>query len=318
MHFLAGQKIKRTGADQIPQTQWNKRKQTKEESQRAKKAKLDPDSVMSAADMRREQQKTLGAIEDGLERSVSEGDEEGRVAPIAMKKKKPKKNEFAKEAKAVAGAGAKKDTRSKSENDRYAAPGDGEEAEGESEDDGEAEEIELKGFNFSTHLTVSPSQPPSKLNPADTLKPPPTISAEQRADQRARLAARIEALRAKRRADSPDGAPARNRHELMAARRREEAVQRKERKREIRSHQKAASEQTKDVTLSPKKNETNSQSQASREENPPKGKYTGNVYPPPNHERGRKGGKEGMSKKPNSKKSRPGFEGSLKSSKRKR
>ncbi|KAL7276270.1 drs2 neo1 protein [Rhizina undulata] len=37
-------------------TQWNRKKQTKEESQRAKKAKLDPDLVVSAADMRREQQ----------------------------------------------------------------------------------------------------------------------------------------------------------------------------------------------------------------------------------------------------------------------
>lgn len=271
---------------------------------------------MSVADMRREQQRNPGVVEDGM--AVDGGGEEGLVEPTAVKRKKSKK-EFAKEAKAVAGTGARKDGKTKSGNDRYAAPGDVGDAEIEAEDDGEAEEIELDGFNFSTHLTVSPSLP-SKLNPADTSKPPPIISAEQRADQRARLAARIEALRAKRRADSPDGTPARNRHELMAARRREEAVQRKERKREIRSHQKAASEQTKDVT--PKgpipKNETNSQSRVSGGENPQKEKYTGKTNPPTNHERGGKGGKEGMSKKSSSKKSRPGFEGSLKSSKGKR
>lgn len=288
------------------------------ESQRAKKAKLDPDSVVSVVDMRWEQQKNLGVVEDGLERAVDGGDEEGLVGPTAIKRKKSKK-EFAKEAKAVAGAGARKDARSKSENDRYAAPGDVGETEIEAEDDGEAEEIELNGFNFSTHLTVSPSLP-SKLSPADTSKPAPTISAEQRADQRARLAARIEALRAKRRADSPDGTPARNRHELMAARRREEAVQRKERKREIRSHQKAASEQTKDAI--PKgpipKNETDSQSRVSGEENPQKNKYTGKINTPTNHERGGKGGGGETPKKSNSKKSRPGFEGSLKSSKGKR
>lgn len=288
------------------------------ESQRAKKAKLDPDSVMSVADMRREQQKNMGVVEDGLEKAVDGGDEEGLVEPTAIKRKKSKK-EFTKEAKAVAGTGARNDVRNKPENDRYAAPGDVGEAEIEAEDDGEAEEIELNGFNFSTHLTVSPS-PPSKPNSADTSKPPPTISAEQRADQRARLAARIETLRAKRRADSPDGTPARNRHELMAARRREEAVQRKERKREIRSHQKAASEQIKDVT--PKgpisKNETDSHSRVSGGGDPQRDKWAGKINPPANHERGGKGGKEGMSKKSNSKKSRPGFEGSLKSSKGKR
>lgn len=272
---------------------------------------------MSAADMRREQKK-LDVIEDRLEKEVGGSGEEG--GSIAMGKKKPKKD-FTKAAKAVAGAGAgvKKGVRGKSENDRCAAaPGDGKQAETEAEDDGDAEEIQLNGFNFSTHLTASPP-PPSNLT--DTSKSSPAISAEQRADQRARLAARIEALRAKRRADSPDGAPARNRHELMAARRREEAVQRKERKKEIRLHQRAAAEQTKDVAQSPKKNLTPkkddkySQSQPSKGENPPKDKHIGNINPPPDHRRGGKGGKGRVSKKANSKKSRPGFEGSLKSSK---
>lgn len=50
---------------------------------------------------------------------------------------------------------------------------------------------------------------------------------------RARLAARIEALRAARKADGPDGAPARNRQELMEARRRKEE-QRRAHKKELR------------------------------------------------------------------------------------
>lgn len=50
---------------------------------------------------------------------------------------------------------------------------------------------------------------------------------------RARLAARIEALRAARKADGPDGAPARNRQELMEARRKKEE-QRRAHKRELR------------------------------------------------------------------------------------
>ena len=50
---------------------------------------------------------------------------------------------------------------------------------------------------------------------------------------RARLAARIEALRAARKADGPDGAPARNRQELMEARRKKEE-QRRAHKKELR------------------------------------------------------------------------------------
>lgn len=263
---------------------------------------------MSAADMRREQQKKPNGAGDGLEKEVGVDDGEGRIEePIATKKKKLKKKEFTKEAKAAAGAGVKKDSKNRSENDRYSAPGDGEEVEAEAEDDGEAEEIELNSFDFSTHLTASPQ----------------VISGEQRADQRARLAARIEALRAKRRADSPDGTPARNRHELMAARRREEAVHRKERKKEIRLHHKAVTEQVKDAAPlpkkgpTPKKNEKDSQSQVSGGGNVSKDKHISNVNPPPNHKYGGKGGKGGP-KKSNSKKSRPGFEGSLKSSKGKR
>lgn len=266
--------------------------------------------------MRREQQKKLSG-EGGPGKEAEVDDKEGRIEePIAMKKKKPKK-EFTGEARPGAGAGARKDARSNSECDRYGAPGDGGDAEAEAEDDGEAEEIELNGFNFSTQLIASPSPPPKSV-PKDTLKPA-AVSAEQRADQRARLAARIEALRAKRRADSPDGTSARNRHELMTARRREEAVQRKERKKEIRLHHKAATEQTKDVAP-PSKNEKESHSQVNRGENPPKDKHAGNVNLPSNHNRGGRGGRGGKegSKKPNSKKSRPGFEGSLKSSKGKR
>ncbi len=53
---------------------------------------------------------------------------------------------------------------------------------------------------------------------------------------RARLAARIEALRAARKADGPDGAPARNRQELMEARRKKEE-QRRAHKKELEEKQ---------------------------------------------------------------------------------
>ncbi|KAF6801041.1 surfeit locus protein 6 [Colletotrichum sojae] len=74
----------------------------------------------------------------------------------------------------------------------------------------------------STSSTVPPSTKPKQIVvPADTSA------------LRARLAARIEALRAARKADGPDGKPIRTRQELLDARRAKEA-QRKAHKQELR------------------------------------------------------------------------------------
>lgn len=69
----------------------------------------------------------------------------------------------------------------------------------------------------------------------------PSLGLVERAEQQSRLTQRIEALRAKRKADNPDGSPARNRQELMDARRKKEAA-RKERKKEFRARTKAPEE----------------------------------------------------------------------------
>ncbi|KAL9064777.1 MAG: hypothetical protein Q9157_007707, partial [Trypethelium eluteriae] len=58
---------------------------------------------------------------------------------------------------------------------------------------------------------------------------------------RARLKTRIDALRAARKADGPDGQPARNRQELLEQRRRKEE-ERRQRKKEMRKQQKEAEE----------------------------------------------------------------------------
>ncbi|KAI9686342.1 MAG: hypothetical protein M1822_003687 [Bathelium mastoideum] len=68
------------------------------------------------------------------------------------------------------------------------------------------------------------------------LPPAPEINAEL---LRARLKTRIDALRAARKADGPEGQPARTRQELLEQRRRKED-ERKQRKKELRRQQKAA------------------------------------------------------------------------------
>lgn len=69
--------------------------------------------------------------------------------------------------------------------------------------------------------------------PAPAKAPKAEIDPVARAEQRARLAARIETLRATRKADNTDGSSARTRQELMEARRKKEA-ERKERKKAVR------------------------------------------------------------------------------------
>ncbi|KZL75720.1 surfeit locus protein 6, partial [Colletotrichum tofieldiae] len=82
---------------------------------------------------------------------------------------------------------------------------------------------EAASATTSTSSTVPPSEKPKHIKlPADTSA------------LRARLAARIEALRAARKADGPDGKPIRTRQELIEARRAKQA-QRKEHKKELRN-----------------------------------------------------------------------------------
>ena len=75
----------------------------------------------------------------------------------------------------------------------------------------------------SANTSTSSTIPPSKPNHIKL----PTIDPEI---LKARLAARIETLRAARKADGPNGAPARNRQELMDARRKKEDARRAHKK----------------------------------------------------------------------------------------
>jgi hypothetical protein len=111
----------------------------------------------------------------------------------------------------------------------------------------EAEGLEDKPLADTSSASPSPSPPsptfdnatePSANTSTSSVIPPATAPKHIKLPTdpellRARLAARIEALRAARKADGPDGAPARNRQELMEARRKKED-QRRAHKKELR------------------------------------------------------------------------------------
>lgn len=109
----------------------------------------------------------------------------------------------------------------------------------------EAEGLEEKPTNEHSSASPSPVLSPTfdnagpSANTSTSSVIPPAIAPKHiklPTDPellRARLAARIEALRAARKADGPDGAPARNRQELMEARRKKEE-QRRAHKKELR------------------------------------------------------------------------------------
>lgn len=91
--------------------------------------------------------------------------------------------------------------------------------------------------NTSTSSIIPPGQAPKHIKiPSD-----PELL-------KARLAARIEALRAARKADGPDGAPARNRQELMEARRKKEE-QRRAHKKELRNKARAEEDAKREAAL---------------------------------------------------------------------
>ena len=117
---------------------------------------------------------------------------------------------------------------------------------------GEIENFDADGLEAQPDRRKSPSSPssipPSPIfdHPADpsantstsSTIPPATAPKHIRLPTnpellKARLAARIEALRSARKADGPDGKPARNRQELMEQRRRKE-LQRRAHKKELR------------------------------------------------------------------------------------
>ncbi|KPM35752.1 hypothetical protein AK830_g10823 [Neonectria ditissima] len=96
---------------------------------------------------------------------------------------------------------------------------------------------ELASTTTSISSTIPPSEKPKHIKiPADTSA------------LRARLAAKIEALRAARKADGPDGKPIRTRQELIESRRRKQAL-RKANKQELRKQAKLEEDRKREEAL---------------------------------------------------------------------
>ncbi|KFY73957.1 hypothetical protein V499_05969 [Pseudogymnoascus sp. VKM F-103] len=93
----------------------------------------------------------------------------------------------------------------------------------------------------STSTSTSSVVPPTKAPKHIKLPTDPDLL-------KARLAARIEALRAARKADGPNGAPARNRQELMESRRKKEE-QRRAHKKELRNQARAEEDARREEAL---------------------------------------------------------------------
>ena len=131
----------------------------------------------------------------------------------------------------------------------------------------ELENIDLDGIHEEAEGQQSPaspnSEPPSPIfdnatgesanTSTSSVVPPATAPKHIKLPTdpellKSRLAARIEALRALRKADGPNGAPARNRQELMEARRKKEE-QRRAHKKELRLKAKAEEEARREEAL---------------------------------------------------------------------
>ncbi|KAM5352073.1 hypothetical protein ACJ41O_004796 [Fusarium nematophilum] len=100
-----------------------------------------------------------------------------------------------------------------------------------------AETLEPASTTTSVSSTIPPSEKPKHIKiPADTSA------------LRARLAAKIEALRAARKADGPDGKPIRTRQELIESRRRKQEL-RKAHKQELRKQAKLEEQRKREEAL---------------------------------------------------------------------
>ncbi|USP75221.1 hypothetical protein yc1106_02495 [Curvularia clavata] len=304
--------------ESITSTQWQKRgkKQTLEERQAAKRAKLDPASHKSAKDVMDENAlKRKRELEGEAEAEISEPESsdldmditkekplEGLKSKAKKQKTQPVEPEAAEdeeigetralsksEAKAAAKAEKRREKRKEKQErnkqkleakknkktafqDLAAAeePKENKEDDDTEEEDDDAaaddmehadddvEALDVSGLveegqstapstaansNSSTASVASAGSSASSVPPSTQeasqkkTKKPYTIDPQSHENFRARLNAKLEAMRAARKADGPDGRPARNRAELIEARRKKEA-ERKAAKKALRQEAK--------------------------------------------------------------------------------
>ncbi|KAL6707553.1 hypothetical protein ACN47E_003902 [Coniothyrium glycines] len=264
--------------ESITSTQWQKKKkQTLEERQAAKRAKLDPASHKSAKDVmdenaRKRKRELEGEVSDAASSDLDMDIEkekplEGIKAKSKKQKTKPEQDTTADkdvegrvlskaESKAVAKAEKRKEKRKekqtknkqkqeakKASQAEFKSLSATEEPEQEDadEDDASADEhehpddrieaLDVSGLVEEASVDSAASSSSSVLPATEQAsekkeKKPFNIDPQSHENFRARLAQRLEQLRAVRKADGPDGRPAKNRAELIEARR-QKAAERK-------------------------------------------------------------------------------------------
>ncbi|CCG83697.1 protein of unknown function [Taphrina deformans PYCC 5710] len=190
--------------------QWNKRKQTKEEAVQAKKAKLDPDQNRST-------------LQNGALKMLQKDKVKTEVASKAQSKKRTKQGN-----KATQASETQDDTIS-SESKRESAGKDKRKVTKTHESETITQHQESNGKGTSA---VDEDQTPNRPDPNRNI-----------ADLRAKLAAKIEALRSKRKAPGTgvDGAP-KSRDAILEARRIKEEARRAKKKLEKEARKDAAQE----------------------------------------------------------------------------
>ena len=280
--------------------QWKKRKQSKAESARIKKAKLDPDAIVSAADVRdkrvsesdeegerengdvdsgkgeeggssededllrrkrkttvrtnktkdrRQQQQENSSNIDMIENQPSYQPAESLIKTTEAEKKKPKRVKKTEEGK------GEKDGKKGNRHGETEEAADSPVTPPGSCSDPKVNSIYATESSTPTSASPTLSNITAATTPPSSIPEPQPIVGSNTAveeaksgsilDMRARLAARIEALRAARKAigtkpSDPNGpAPPRNRQELMEARAKKEAL-RKAKRVEARAKAKAA------------------------------------------------------------------------------
>ncbi|KAF2687709.1 SURF6-domain-containing protein [Lentithecium fluviatile CBS 122367] len=276
--------------ESITSTQWMKtKKQTREERQAAKRAKLDPANHKSAKDVmdenaRKRKRELDGEGEDSSDLDM-DIDQEKPGEGMKTASSKAKKQKIAKgtddaqadrhaksDADKAARAKAKVDRKQqkkdkkkekqaqkqqnqeakKTHQDEFAhdltdsrEPDEKEHADPEMEledDEDRIQSLDVSGLVEDGQSTATPSAAESNASTASVMsstsssssmlppsepqtqeKPPIQLDQEDRDAAKARLRERLMALRAARKADGPTGQPAKNRAELIEARRKKEA-----------------------------------------------------------------------------------------------
>ncbi|PKX94615.1 putative 60S ribosome biogenesis protein Rrp14 [Aspergillus novofumigatus IBT 16806] len=261
--------------------QWKRKKQTKEQAREAKRAKLDPDSAKTAKDVMDEnarKRKRDEEVQNGSE--SSEEEELGSELPkeglkrgdVKSKKQKQAATEQSDDTAAkLEEAEARKKLREEKKAQKKAAQKEKKKAKETSKKD---KKIEKSGSKPASDK--GEEQTPSKVEDSDDeveqegalfhiFHRPPTASTETNdASQKSssepkplkptpeelkqRLQKRLDELRAARQADGFDGKPARNRQELIEARR-QRAEQRKAHKKLLRQKAKEEEQRAKDEAM---------------------------------------------------------------------